>query len=80
MWDRRVKSARFYNCGDHGISIVATINFIDAQIYDWSAYIGVGSVQSERECMEYVAEHGVKLSRADALYYFPQFPAEKWRA
>jgi len=63
------KEARFYNASDFAISIIAVIN----EGIDWAAYIGstTNLITSEEETIEFVAKHGCKLSKKDAIYYFP---------
>ena len=80
MKKRKLKPARFYNCGTHGVAIVASMNYDnDGNIADWTAYIGVGSVQTENDCHMEVAEQGIKLSMTDAFHFFPNLPGTLWR-
>jgi DUF971 family protein len=72
--------ARFYNCGEYAVAIVAVVNYHNDVIYDWAAYIGYGTSQQEEKCYAYVAEHGNKLNHEDAFYYFPYLPQNKWRS
>ena len=38
----------------------------------WSAFIGGGPLEHERECLEVVAEGGVKLRENHARAFFPE--------
>lgn len=58
--------ARFWNCGGHQISIVASIT----KDVDWAAYIGADTLYTERESMVHALEYGCKLGEKDARYYF----------
>jgi len=80
MRKRKLKPARFYNCAEKGVAIVASISYDDdGNIVDWTACIGIGSVQTENDCHMEVAEHGVKLSMTDAFHFFPHLPGTLWR-
>lgn len=63
------REARYYNANDFAISIVAVIN----EGIDWAAYIGSTNflITSEEETIGFVAKHGCKLTKKDAMYYFP---------
>ncbi|OGC94150.1 MAG: hypothetical protein A2W25_12260 [candidate division Zixibacteria bacterium RBG_16_53_22] len=78
-WSTEIRSSRFWNCGDRAVVIAASINYLDGYIFDWAAYIGSASPASEEYAAEYVVEHGNKLSRDDAAYFFPDMPIVRWR-
>lgn len=63
------REARYYNASSFAISIVAVIN----EDLDWAAYIGATNflITSEEETIGFVAKHGCKLTKKDAIYYFP---------
>ena len=63
------REARYYNANDFAISIIAVIN----EGFDWAAYIGStdSRITSEGETIDFVAKHGCKLTKKDAMYYFP---------
>lgn len=63
------KEARYYNANNFAISIIAVIN----EGLDWAAYIGStdSHITSEEETIDFVAKHGCKLTKKDAMYYFP---------
>jgi hypothetical protein len=77
---REIEAARFENLGKHAIAIVAAVTYFDGVLFDWAAYIGVGTPEDVYECYAEVAAHGNKLSRNDAVYYFPHLDAGRWRA
>ena len=61
---------RFYNCQGKHIAIVASVT----RGIDWAAYIGTDAPDSwaeESTCL-HALKHGVKLSKEDARYYFPE--------
>ncbi len=62
-----IREARYWNFGGRGVSIVASIT----EGIDWAAYIGVDDGWSEEACIKYAAEYGAKLSKSDALHFFP---------
>jgi hypothetical protein len=67
--ERRLIEARYYNANYYATVIVASIT----EGIDWAAYIGgAPDDMDERNAIEFVAQHGCKLSRKDAKYYFPE--------
>jgi len=77
---KTIQTARYFNSNGVAVAIIAVANYFDECLFDWSTYIG-GSTKVEREqdCIEEVANHGCKLSRNDAQYFFPHLPIEKYR-
>ena len=66
--DRRIITGRYYNANWQAMAIVAVVT----EGVDWAAYAnGVDYSLTEPEAVRWVAEHGEKLSRDDARYYFP---------
>jgi hypothetical protein len=74
-------TARYYNSMGIGVAIVAVVNYYEGELFDWAAYIGGSKKGAEREewCTEDVAAHGCKLSRADAMHYFPELDIGRYR-
>ena len=70
------RKARFYNASSFAISIIAVIN----EGLDWAAYIGStdSRITSGDAIMAFVAERGCKLTKKDAMYYFPDIK-ERYR-
>lgn len=70
------RKARYYNGNGFAISIIAVIN----EGLDWAAYIGStdSRITSEEETIDFVAKHGCKLTKKDAMYYFPDIK-ERYR-
>lgn len=65
---RRIITGRYYNANYYATAIVAVIT----EGIDWVAYIGgADHTIPEREAVNYVADNGDKLSRADAKHFFP---------
>lgn len=57
---------RYYNCNGYACAIVAVVN----PSIDWAAYVcGHAGDTLEDETVAFVAEHGAKLSEADARHY-----------
>ena len=80
----QIKTGRFYCIQSQTIAIVAVITEFDGQLFDWAAYIASVPPQparavSERETSVFAARHGAKLAKQDAVHYFPDLPAGKWR-
>jgi hypothetical protein len=66
--DRKLVTARYYNCNYYATAIVASIT----EGIDWAAYIGGADCRLlESEAVEYVRDNGDKLSEKDARYFFP---------
>ena len=59
---------RYWNAGGFGIAIVEVVS---PSGVDWAAYIGADNGESEEDCVQSVASSGAKLSRQDALHFFP---------
>jgi hypothetical protein len=57
---------RYWNTGNHGISVVAVIT----KGVDWTAYIGADDGYSELACLEYTSKFGNKLLESDARHFF----------
>ena len=75
--DRKTIVARYYNSNYYAVAIVASIT----EGIDWAAYIGGADyLLSEKEAVEYVRDYGDKLSRKDAIYFFPniKLPYRLW--
>jgi len=65
-----LSEARYWNCQDTNICIVAVIT----KDIDWAAYIGAESINdSEYDTIKWAADYGCKLSEKDARYFFPDF-------
>ena len=60
---------RFWNCQGKQMAIVACIT----KGVDWAAYIGTDAPDSytEDDTLKYVTSRGCKLSREDAIHFFP---------
>ena len=71
--DRQYLSARFWNQSGKQMAVVAVIT----KGVDWAAYIGTDAPDSwhEQDTYVHVAEWGCKLTREDALYFFPEMEA-----
>lgn len=72
---------RYYNSNGIGTAIVAVVNHHDSEVFDWAAYIGGSRRGARREewATEDVAKSGCKLSRIDAVHFFPDLPKERYR-
>ena len=70
---KRYLEGRFWNQGGKQMAIVAIVTEVNGR-GDWAAYIGTDAPHShaEQATLEYVAEHGCKLSDKDAQYFFPK--------
>lgn len=76
--DRVVVQGMFVNNGPHSATVVAVVDYLHGQ---WAAYMaGVDGELSEDEAMIWCAAHGVKLPRVFGIKWFPELPAEHWRA
>ena len=61
------ETARYYNCNGMELAIVASIT----HDVNWAAYIGsTHGCQTEKETVDWVLQHGAKLSEQDARHYF----------
>lgn len=62
--------ARFWNQDGKQLAIVAIVT----RQVDWAAYIGTDAPNSycEKDTLIEVAKSGCKLSREDALHFFPE--------
>lgn len=69
---KRYLEGRFWNQSGKQMAIVAIVTGLDDR-GDWAAYIGTDAPDSfsEQATLEYVAEHGCKLSERDAKHFFP---------
>ena len=66
--DRKIVTGRYYNSNYYATAIVAVIT----EDIDWAAYIGGADYKlPEEEAVKYVSDCGAKLSKDDALHYFP---------
>lgn len=82
MFNNELVTARYFNANGVAVAIVASVNRRgDGSVFDWAAYIG-GSTKTmhEHQCVNAVAERGVKLLIGDAIHFFPDLPVEKYRA
>ncbi len=83
----KILVGEFFNCGYDGVAIIAIVNYCDVpvgdfyggDIYDWAAYIGIGTAKNKEACAKQVAVTGVRLPRADAVHFFPSLPVWKLR-
>lgn len=77
--------AMYQNVGEVGIAIVAVISgyghLVTWQPIDWAAYIGGSARGAEKEtwAIEDAVRNGNKLSRRDALHFFPNLPERFYR-
>ena len=71
--DKLQKEVRYWNCGSAQISIVASVTRFHGEPFDWAAYIGADTLQTEEACVQETLKHGCKLSEKDARHYFPEF-------
>ena len=73
----RVLAYTYWNIAGAGIVILAREGRAD----DWGAYIGAicGHLHTEEQAIAHVAAHGAKLSKEQALRWFPHLPAEAYR-
>ena len=62
-----VITGRYWNSNGSGIAIVAVVT----EGIDWVAYIGADKGYSEKDCILWASDYGNKLSRKDAMYFFP---------
>lgn len=72
---------RYGNANEFAWAIVA-VSTLDknGDLILWSAYMGGNDlVNREFDCVEWVAAKGNKLLRADAEYFFPYLPIERYR-
>ncbi len=78
---REGRQARFVNSGGIAMTIVAVLNYYNGKLMDWAAYWGGSRLSKEIEACHDIAEHGCKLSKEDALYFFKgkRFPKAKYR-
>ena len=79
---RLIAEARYYNTSGFACAVVASLSFTSRgeELLDWAAYIGgCNLTRKEHDALEWVADHGAKLSRDDACYYFPALPCELFR-
>lgn len=66
--EKKVIEGRYWNTNGVAIAIVAVIT----EEVDWAAYIGATKeTMYEEEAVEWATKWGAKLSRSDALHYFP---------
>lgn len=79
--DKILTRALYGNANEFAWAIVAVINSYNGTMIDWAAYIGgCDLTQIERDCLEWVAAKGNKMSLADAEHFFPYLPVEKYRS
>jgi len=72
----RVLAYTYWNIAGAGIVILAREGRVD----DWGAYIGaLCGHATEEEAIAHVAAYGAKLSKEQALRWFPKLPAEAYR-
>jgi hypothetical protein len=68
LGDKEIITGRYYNSNGYACAIVAVVN----EGIDWGAYIGGADYMlSEEEAIEWIAKMGDKLSKEDAMYFFP---------
>ena len=68
LGERTLVEGHYYNANYYACAIVA----VTTHGIDWAAYIGGCNYELPwKEAYEFVAEHGCKLSREDAKYFFP---------
>lgn len=66
--DRKFYEGRYWNSQGTNVAIVAIVT----GDFDWAAYIGADThSSSERGALNYIADYGDKLSKADAEHFFP---------
>jgi len=67
---------RYWNPQGYDICVVAVIT----KGIDWAAYIGASpNAPTENIALQEVASWGAKLSRQDAIYFFPDIPYLPYR-
>jgi len=72
--NKRVIEGRYWNINGVALCIVAVVTFINGEEFDWAAYIGgTPDSCSEEETIEFVWQYGAKLTKGDALHFFPGF-------
>jgi len=78
---RSLCPTRYWNTNGFAGAVVATLTFRrNDNLLDWAAYIGgCDLTQYEEDAERWVAEHGAKISRGDAEYYFPDLPISLYR-
>lgn len=80
---REVRCGRFFNqSGYNGmaVAIVAVVEYWDGEVRDWAAYIGASNqTLLEEDAAEDVAQHGCKLYRDEAAFFFPRLPKGAYR-
>ena len=78
---RVVHCARYCCTGDAAAAIVAVVmSQDDGTLLDWAAYWGAtDKTWLEQDAVDFAAASGDKLSRADACYFFPDLPVERYR-
>jgi hypothetical protein len=76
-----VAPARYGNSNGFAFAIVAVLTFSRTdELIDWSAFWGgCDQTQRERDCYEWVRQHGNKLGTADARHFFKELPIEQYR-
>ena len=78
---REVVRARYCCTGDAAAAIVAVVNYTgDETVFDWACYFGAtDKTWHEQDAVDDAAAHGDKMSAADAHYFFPDLPVERYR-
>ena len=72
---------RYGNSSGYAWAIVAVLQFdSDGDLFDWAVYMGgCDQIARDIDAVTWVAEHGNKMSREDAVYFFPSLPIEMYR-
>ena len=88
MKDKLIRS-RYWNANGFAVAIVAVVtlrpttnNHTEPLPIDWACYIGAteGGFTLEADTVIFAYRNGCKLSRDEALAFFPQFAKVPYRA
>lgn len=76
-----VMSARYTNVNGFASTIIAVMMFRDDEtLFNWTTYWGgCPRTRHKRDCLEWVADNGKKLSTEDARYFFKELPIDLYR-
>lgn len=73
----RILDYTYWNSDGCGVVILAR----EGRVADWGAYIGALplSRHTEEQAIRHVAANGIKLSKEQAIRWFPHLPSEAYR-
>lgn len=78
---RTIVGGRYINVNGFASAVVASLTFRGSgNLYDWTVYWGgCDKTRREHDCLEWVADHGARMSVEDAAHFFDDLPIGLYR-